>query len=255
MSVAGKVAIVTGSSRGVGHYIARELARAGANVVIAARTEKEGDSRLPGSIASVAAECRGFGVEALPLHLDLTDDQSVHACVEKAMAEMGKIDLLVNNAGVMAAGALHEVPMKRIDLVFGINVRGAWIMSREVIPHMLAVGSGVIVNISSIGADHAGAGNVSYSVTKLADRKIAEGIAAEYLDRGIRAYSLSPERLVLTPGAEMQGLAQRVPPEHIEPPELMGQAVIALFDDIEGKYNGRHVFSGPLVRELQAASS
>lgn len=253
MSTERSVALITGGSRGIGEFIAIELARAGMDVVVAARTDQQHESKLEGDIESVAEQCRATGARALAQRLDLTDDASIDACLEAAIAEFGHIDFLVNNAGVLIPGSFHEVPIRRIDLAYRVNVRGPWVLSQALIPSMLERGGGVILNISSIAAEEDGLGRASYAVTKLADRKIAECIAAEYGSRGIRAYSLSPELLVSTPGTRLHGEVARTPPERIEPPEQMGLAALALFNDREGRYNGQHVFSGPLLREVVAA--
>src|SRR6478672_3495769 len=97
----GRVAIVTGASRGVGEYMAREFAKEGCNVVVAARTESEGQSKLSGTIAATAAELTAMGVRAVPVRCDVTDEESVNAMVRRAIEEFGRIDILVNNAGIM----------------------------------------------------------------------------------------------------------------------------------------------------------
>ena len=114
MSVEGQVAIVTGASRGIGHFISLELAKAGVHVAVGARTEEVTNPRLPGTIHSVAAECTEAGAKALPVVLDVTSDESIAAAVAKVMEEFGRIDLLVNNAGLMMPAPFHELSMKRV---------------------------------------------------------------------------------------------------------------------------------------------
>ena len=124
MELEGRVAIVTGSSRGVGKNIAVELARAGADLVVAARTEQVKDPRLPGTISDTAEEIRAMDRRALPVRTDVADEESIEALVRSALEEFGRIDVLVNNAGIMAPGPLVDVSLKRWDLVMRVNVRG-----------------------------------------------------------------------------------------------------------------------------------
>src|SRR5687767_6568019 len=113
----GQVALVTGASRGVGYYMALELAKAGADIVVAARTEEVRDPKLPGTIYSAAEEIRGLGRQALPVKVDVSKDEEIEAAVQQTLAEFGRIDVLVNNAGIMFPGNLVDVPIRRWDLI------------------------------------------------------------------------------------------------------------------------------------------
>lgn len=250
MELEGRVAIVTGSSRGVGKNIAVELARAGADLVVAARTEQVKDPRLPGTISDTAEEIRAMDRRALPVRTDVADEESIEALVRSALEEFGRIDVLVNNAGIMAPGPLVDVPLKRWDLVMRVNVRGPVACSRAVWPHMVERGGGVIINISSIAADRPGGGNISYSVTKEALRKFSEGLAEEGRPHNIRVFSLSPEGLVITPGTMYHRLSDDVPSgPTVEAPEVMGQAAIFLCSNAAREMTGRHFYSRALLRE------
>ncbi|HWO94369.1 MAG TPA: SDR family NAD(P)-dependent oxidoreductase [Dehalococcoidia bacterium] len=239
----GKVALITGSSRGIGHFMAVELAKAGADIVVAARSEQEPDPRLPGTIHSVAAEISALGRRALPVRMDLTKDEEVEQGVQQAIAEFGRIDVLINNAGIMAPAPLVDLPMKRWDLVMRVNVRGAVVATKAVLPHMMERKSGTIIFISSVAAEMSGAGNISYAVSKLSLEKIAQGLAEEVRDDGISVFGLAPRSLVITPGnsfvrgdARPEGIA-------IEPPEQMGQAAIYLCSDDAKQYSGHTFYS------------
>jgi len=250
MELEGKVAIVTGASRGVGKNMALELARAGADIAVAARTEQVKDPKLPGTIAETAEEIRALGRRAVSVRTDVTDEESIEAMVRRVLEEFGRIDILVNNAGIMAPGPLLDVPLKRWDLVMRVNVRGPVACSRAVWPHMVERRDGVIINISSILADQAGGGNISYSVTKQALRKLSEGLAEEGEPYGIRVFSLSPEGLVITPGTMYHRLPDQVPSGPlVEDPEVMGQAAVFLCGDAARELTGRHFYSRALLRE------
>ena len=250
MDLESKVAIVTGSSRGVGKNIALELARAGADLVVAARTEQVKDPKLPGTIFETAEEIRALGRRALPVRTDVTDEESIEAMVGCAIEEFGRIDILVNNAGIMAPGPLAEVPLKRWDLVMRVNVRGPVACCRAVWPHMVERRGGVIINISSIAADQPGGGNISYSVSKDALRKFSEGLAEEGKPHDVRVFALSPEGLVVTPGTMYHRLSEEVPGGAlVEAPEAMGQAAVFLCSEAARGMTGRHFYSRILLRE------
>lgn len=246
----GQTAIITGASRGIGRNIAIELADEGCNVVIAARSEAESDPRLPGTIHSVAEECRALGVAALAVSADVTDDDSLSALVERAVAEFGMVEILVNNAGLNFAGHFMEISVKRWDLLWRLNVRGALVATRLVLPAMLERGSGLIVNLSSRAADREGVNSSAYAVTKQAVRKMAEAIAAEYGGQGIRSFSLSPSRVVSTPGHRYVRGANAVAHDLAEPDHVLGRAVVWLASSDEAvASNGQHFYSIPLVAE------
>lgn len=246
----GKVAVITGASRGIGRSIAIELANEGCSIVIAARSETEQDPRLPGTIHSVAEECHAFGVPALAVATDVTDDGALEALFDQTKAEFGQVDILVNNAALNFPGQFLDLTMKRWDLLWKLNVRATVVATRLALPLMLDRGAGVVVNISSKGADHSGANGSAYAVTKQAVRKLAEAIAAEYGSRGIRSYSLSPSRVVSTPGHRYVRGDRSVPYELAEPDHVMGRAVVWLTTDEAAASNGQHFYSIPVVAEF-----
>jgi len=247
----GKVAIVTGASRGVGEYMAIELAKEGCNIVAAARTEAEGQSRLEGTIAETAAELEKLGVRAIPVRCDVTDDESIELMVKRTLGEFGRIDILINNAGIMAPARLVDMPMKRWDLIWRVNVRGAIACAKAVLPHMIERRDGVIINVSSIAADQDGAGNISYMLTKHALRELAKGLAAEEKEHNIRVFALSPYGWVPTPGTLFYRLDETMPSvgPMLERPEAMGQAAIYLCGDEAKELSGQHFYSRHLLRD------
>lgn len=250
MKLADKVAIITGSSRGLGKNMAVELAREGCHIVVAARTEQEADLKLPGTIHSTAEEIRSLGVRALPVRTDVTDEESVRAMMQAALEEFGRIDILINNAGVMAPGRLWEIPLKRWDLVMRVNVRGPVLCCQAVLPHMIERQDGVVINISSIAADQLDVGGVSYAVTKQALRKLSERLAEEVKEYNIRVFALSPEGLVITPGTMYHRLPEQVPSgPFVEPPEAMGKAALFLCSGEAKSLSGQHFYSRALLRE------
>jgi len=236
--------------------MALELAKEGCDIVVAARTEEVKDPKLPGTIYSTAEEIRALGRRALPVRTDVTDEESIDSMVKQALEEFGKIDILINNAGIMAPGLLAELPLRRWDLMWRVNVRGPIACSRAVLPHMIERRAGVVINISSVLADVPGAGNISYSLTKQALRKLSEGLAWEVRGYNIRVFALSPEGLVKTPGTMYHRLEETEADligENIEPPEVMGRAAVFLCTEEAAALSGGHYFSGPLLREHSQA--
>ncbi len=251
MELRDKVAFITGASRGLGKNMALALAAEGCHIVVAARTEADADPKLPGTIHATVGEIEALGVRALAIRTDVTDEASIDAAVQTTIGEFGRIDILINNAGVMGPGKLWETPLKRWDLVNRVNVRGAVACCRAVLPHMIERGEGgVVINISSIAADQGGGGNISYKVTKHALRQLSEGLAEEVKEHDIRVFALSPEGLVVTPGTMYHRLPEQVPAgPYVEHPDAMGKAVIYLCSDEAKPLAGQHFYSRPLLRE------
>ncbi len=247
----GKVAIVTGASRGVGEYMAREFAKEGCDVVVAARTEEVKDPKLPGTIFSTVEELRAFGVRAIAVRCDVTDEESVNAMVQRTLDEFDRVDILVNNAGIMLPARLVDMPLKRWDLIWRVNVRGAIAASKAVLPTMIKQRDGVIFNISSIAADQDGAGNISYKLTKHALRQLSEGLANEERANNIRVFALSPLGWVPTPGTLYHRLDETMPgvSPMLERPEAMGRAAIWLCGEEAKPLSGQHFYSRTLLKE------
>ncbi|MGD9935545.1 MAG: SDR family NAD(P)-dependent oxidoreductase [Dehalococcoidia bacterium] len=206
----GKVAIVTGSSRGIGEAIATSLAGAGAAVLVAARTEQETDPRLPGTIHSVAAAIRGAGGSALPVVLNLRDAESIQACVDVAQREFGRLDIVVNNAAVMPPGNIETVQDRHLDLMWQVDLRGPILMCKAAIPLMKAGGGGHIINVSSNLASMPGPGpyedadrskgGIFYSTMKAGLDRFTQGLAQDLAQYRIAANVLSLAYGIETPG-------------------------------------------------------
>ena len=194
--LAGKVAIITGASRGLGEYCAVGYAREGAKVVIAARTETETDPRLPGTIYHTAKLVEEAGGEALPVVCNVADNDSVEAMVEKVMAHWGRIDVVMTNAAVQPAGFISTIKIKSWELEFNINVHGPFRTIRAALPHMQAQKSGSIINISSVAA----LGGSHYGATKRAIESMTIGLARELKDQGIAVNAMKPVGGIETPG-------------------------------------------------------
>jgi NAD(P)-dependent dehydrogenase (short-subunit alcohol dehydrogenase family) len=163
----GKVALVTGASRGVGAAIAVALAAEGCAVACAARATDESPLRLPGTIDATVDRIRSSGGDALSVPTNLANEDEVVSMVARTVAHYGRLDLLVNNAAITFVGDL-EMPMKRFDLVFAVNLRAPFVAIREAAPHLRSAGGGSIVNVSSLAALFPPPGMAAYGMSKLA---------------------------------------------------------------------------------------
>jgi NAD(P)-dependent dehydrogenase (short-subunit alcohol dehydrogenase family) len=165
----GQVALVTGAAQGIGFGIALELARAGSYVVIA-------DRDLP-KAGTAAEEIKRQGLEASASSLDVTDEASVRACVQTAIQRLSRIDILVNNAGIHCEKLGQLSTMEHFDKCFGVNLFGVWRITRELLPHFKAQGSGKIINIASINGRKPWADTPAYSASKAAVINLTQSLA------------------------------------------------------------------------------
>jgi len=193
--LAGRVAIITGASRGIGRAIALRLAREGVRVVIVAKTA-EPDPRLPGTIYTVADEVAALGGEALPVRVDVRDENAIQQMVEQTLQRWGRIDILVNNAGALWWKPLLETPAKRFDLVMSVNVRAAFLCAQEVLPTMIQQRWGHIVNMSPPIEPSVVAGRIAYMISKFGMTLLTYGLAEEVREYNIAVNSLWPRTLI-----------------------------------------------------------
>jgi len=191
----GRVAVITGASRGIGRECCLALARQGCHIVVVAKSVTETDN-LPGTIFSVAQEVKALGVRALPLQIDIRDEEAVSRGVEKIIAEFGRIDILVNNASALWWQDIKDTPMKKFDLIVSINARGTFCMTKYCLPHMLTNRFGRVINMSPpISLDNF-KGHVAYNISKFGMTMVALGVAQEYAGQNITANSLWPATIV-----------------------------------------------------------
>jgi len=246
MSLAGKVALVAGASRGIGATVARALAAEGAAVAVAARSQAEG--KLPGTIGSVAGSITSAGGRALPVACDVTSEESVEAAVAATVSEFGGIDILVANAGVLWLGPIEATPLRRWQLCLDVNLTGVFLVTRAVIPHVRARGGGSLIAVTTTGVTMTDHGSNAYWVSKAAAERLYLGLAADLRDDNIAVNCLSPSRVVLTEGWAAGG-AMEIPPEMVEPPEAMARAAVLLARQDAGGITGTVQRSEEIVTE------
>jgi citronellol/citronellal dehydrogenase len=260
MKLAGRVAIVTGSSRGIGKDIALAFAAEGADIVVAARSETEPDPRLPGTIYDTAKEVEALGRRALPLKTDVTSEEEVAALAQRTLDAFGRIDVLVNNAAVLVPRGILDLPTRHFDLHYRVNLKGPILCLRAVLPTMLAQQQGWIINISSVAARFPGPGPyrdiqstraIMYAATKAALERLSQALAVEYQAQGISVNVLSPAGRVRTPGNVFGMTPPGGTPEPFERAEAMGKAAVFIASQPPGVYTGNIVFDEDLVRQHQ----
>jgi NAD(P)-dependent dehydrogenase (short-subunit alcohol dehydrogenase family) len=245
-ALSGRVALVTGASRGIGQAIAVRFAAEGAAVAISARTVHEGDNRLAGSLDETAALVADVGGRALPVPADLSDPAARAGLVEAVEAALGPVDVLVNNAAVTYIVPFEDITERRFDLMVAIQVRAPFDLAQRVLPGMRERGRGWILNISSGAARHppgppypAARGWVLYGMVKAALERFTTGLASEAWADGVAVNCLSPTGLVLTPGVREHRLDQIVPADRTEAVEDMVEAAFRLCTGDPREVTGR----------------
>jgi citronellol/citronellal dehydrogenase len=225
-SLKDKTIFITGASRGIGRAIALRCARDGANIVIAAKTS-DPHPKLAGTIHSVAAEVEQAGGRALPLQVDIREEDAVFAAVKRAVETFGGIDILVNNASAIGLTGTLATPIKRYDLMTGINTRGTFLCSQACLPHLLKAGNPHILTLSpplNLSPRWVGP-HVAYTISKYGMSLCTLGMAAEFMDQGVAVNSLWPRTTIATAAVEVffpQALASS------RKPEIMADAAHAI---------------------------
>ena len=195
---ADKTMFISGASRGIGLEIAKKVAADGANIALLAKTA-EPHPKLPGTVYTAAKEIEAVGGQALPIVGDVRDGDSVQAAVAAAVAQFGGLDLCVNNASAINLGSTVEVPLKRFDLMNGIQVRGTFAVSQACIPHMIGRANPHILSLSPpLRLEPRWLTPTPYMMAKYGMSLCALGLAAELHEQGIASNTLWPRTTVAT---------------------------------------------------------
>jgi NAD(P)-dependent dehydrogenase (short-subunit alcohol dehydrogenase family) len=199
MSFQNRTILITGASRGIGKAIALRLAKEGANIVIAAKSVEE-DARLGGTIFSAAKEIEAAGGKALPVQVDIRNEEQIMAAVQKAVDTFGGIDVVINNASAIQLTPTEQTETKRFDLMQSINVRGTFLVVKHCIPYLKKGNNPHIITLSppvNLDPKWMG-GHIAYTITKYSMSMLALGWAAELKGAGIASNALWPKTTIDT---------------------------------------------------------
>jgi 3-oxoacyl-[acyl-carrier protein] reductase len=212
-----KNALITGAGKGIGKAIALALAKEGVNVILVARTQEE--------IDNVAAKARSLRVKALAITADVADINSVNTAVEKALAEFGTIDILINNAGIGAFGKFLELEPTTWERIIQVNLMGTYYVTRAVLPNMIERQTGDIINISSTAGLSGNALTSAYSASKFAVLGLTESLMQEVRKHNIRVTALTPSTVATDMAKDLKLTDGN--PEKVMQAEDMAELIIA----------------------------
>ncbi len=254
----GRVAVVTGASRGIGREVARLFAAEGAAVVVAARSTAQHPGRLPGTIDETVSSITASGGRAIAVEADLTEPGDREHLIAVAEQAFGTVDILVNNAAITYFSPASEFRPDRARLMFDIGVHAPLHLCQLVLPGMRSSGRGWICNVTSDVARHprvppsrhgATGTTTVYGMCKSALERLTTGLAAEVYGSGVAVNALGPTKVVPTPGTIFHGVTSESDPNS-ESPAVMAMAALSLCSADPGSLTGRIVHSQEILAEL-----
>jgi citronellol/citronellal dehydrogenase len=243
-SLQGRVAIITGASRGIGRAIALGLAAKGCAVTVAAKST-ESTERLPGSIYTVAEEVEKSGGQALAVQVDVREADQIEAMVAKTVERFRRVDILINNAGALWWQTMLDTPAKRFDLVMGVNARAAFLACRAVLPHMMERRWGHIINMSPPIELKIVPGKIAYCISKFGMTLITHGLAEEVRGSNIAVNSLWPVTIVESQASINWGLGTR---EMWRKPDILVDCILRLVHKEPLALTGRALLDEDFLR-------
>jgi NAD(P)-dependent dehydrogenase (short-subunit alcohol dehydrogenase family) len=257
-ALSGKVALVTGASRGIGAAIAERFARSGATVVVTARTVDPSASTLAGTIHETVERITKSGGAAMAIAADLSKVSERELLVAETVEKVGPVDILVNNAAVTYFIHVAEFGAKQFHLMFEVEVTAPFHLAQLVLPGMVEKREGWILNISSGAARHPTfppdparhGGGAVYGMCKAALERFSTGLASEVYADNVAVNALSPNRVVPTPGTVFHHLVTGDPVQIVEASEVMAEAALALCSVDPRSRTGLVAYSQDLLNEL-----
>lgn len=256
----GRVAIVTGASRGIGSEIARLFAVEGASVICAARTLHEGDHPLEGSLEKTVGDIRQSGGEATSIAVNISLPEDCEKLLQETRDIYGPVNVLVNNAALTYYIPVKDFPLNRWMRSWAVNFHAPFLLSKLALEDMVPRGSGSIVNISSAAAVGPGRGpyldappdsaGTCYGAEKAALERFTQGLAMEVYQYGVSVTCVSPSLIVPTPGTVFHNLVSGMDDPRGESPELMAKAALLLVTEPLDRVTGRVTYSQQILKEF-----
>ena len=247
-TLSNKTLFITGASRGIGREIALTAAADGANIAIAAKSDKP-HPKLPGTIHTVAEEVEAAGGKALPLKLDIRDETAVGEAVAATAQHFGGIDILVNNASAISLTPTLETPMKRFDLMWSVNARGTYVCSQACLPHLLEADNPHILTLApppdlnpTWFAHH-----LAYTLAKYGMSMCALGMAEEFKHQGVAVNCLWPRTVIATAALAMLGPA--ADPSRCRKPAILADAAHAILTTPSRDLTGQFIIDEEILAE------
>ena len=239
MSLRGKTLFITGASRGIGLAIALRAARDGANIVVAAKTDKP-HPKLPGTIYSAAGEIEQAGGRALPLVVDVRDETAVKTAIEQSAAHFGGLDIVVNNASAIQLTPVVETDMRRFDLMHQVNTRGTFMVSKYAIPHLEKAENPHILMLSPPldMKEKWFALHTAYSIAKFGMSLVVLGLAGELRAKGIAVNALWPRTTIATSAVKNLLGGERIV-RMSRTPDILADAAYLIFHKPAKEFTGR----------------
>jgi len=244
----GKTLFITGATRGIGLAIALRAARDGANVAIAAKTDKP-HPQLPGTLSTAAAEIESTGGKALAIKTDIRDELQIAEAVQQTVDRFGGIDILINNASAISLTGTLQTPMKRYDLMHQVNARGTFAVSQACLPHLLQAANPHILNLSPPLSlqpkwfkDHC-----AYTMAKFGMSLCVLGMAEEFRAQGVAVNALWPRTVIYTAAIAM--LEGMVKPENCRTSEIVADAAHAILTRDSRTCSGHFFIDEEVLRE------
>jgi citronellol/citronellal dehydrogenase len=246
MNFKGKTIFITGASRGIGQEIGMRLAREGANIIIAAKTA-EPHPKLPGTIYTAAEEMEKVGGQALPLVVDVREEEQVYEAVNQAVSKFGGIDILINNASAIQLTPTLQTDMKRYDLMHQINTRGTFLCSKACIPHLLKAENPHVLNISPpLNMETRWfAPHVAYTMAKFGMSMCVLGMAGEFKGK-IAFNALWPRTAIATAAVNMLGGEAMM--RASRKPEIMADAAFFILSQDAKTYSGNFLIDDEVLQ-------
>jgi citronellol/citronellal dehydrogenase len=241
----GRVAVVTGSSRGIGRALALRLAREGARVVVTGKSVASTE-RLPGSIHSVVEAIRALGGEALAVRMDIRREEDVEGMIRKAIQEFGRLDVLINNASALWWEPVLKTPPKRYDVMWEVNVRGTYLCCYHALPHLIENGWGHVVTMSPPISMDPSPGRVAYATTKMGMTRVALGVAAEHKEDNVASNALWPATLIESQATINWGMEDR---SRWRSPEILSDATMEILKSEPKTLTGKQLVDEEFLRE------